>query len=517
MARPQLHPRSGVYRLRKRVPADLVALIGRREFTLSLQTKDPTEARIRYAQELAKLEQRWAGLRAGPCCLTEVEAHALAIEVHEAWLAEHRANPSEQTFWRVDLAARLLVPPPPSSAQELLEEFRNGIIDSDGRRVCAMKVWCEGQALGLLKQHGLSVDDISRKRLARAVAAAVQRASLTLQRFASGEFGSVFPEPLQSTHPAIAPPMPAPAASRTVSFEELLQGWQAEMKPRAKTVYEWSREVGKFSIFLGHADASRITADDVVRWKEALVAEGLSAKTIGDSKLVAVRTILQWGVESRRLPSNPAAGVRMVVKKGSKGRRGFTDVEAATILSAALREANPVLRWIPWLCAYSGARLSEMCQLRGADVREIDGIWCMVIDSEAGSVKTANSERVIPLHQAVLDVGFLTFVRRIGAGPLFAELPPDKFGQRGGNGTKVLGPWVRGLGLNDTRLAPSHSWRHRMSSLARRYKLSEDLTRALMGHDKKDVAESYGEIEPAVLQYELMKIPVLSLCPTTAD
>lgn len=112
MARPQLHPRSGVYWLRKRVPADLVAVIGRREVTLSLQTKNQAEARARYAQELARLEQRWASMRAGPRSLTEIEAHALAMEVHEVWLRQHRANPSEQAFWRVDLAPRLWVARP---------------------------------------------------------------------------------------------------------------------------------------------------------------------------------------------------------------------------------------------------------------------------------------------------------------------------------------------------------------------------------------------------------------------
>ena len=516
MSRPQLHPRSGVYRLRKRVPADLVGVIGRREITLSLQTKDPAQARIRYAQELAKLEQRWAGLRAGPRSLTEVEAHALAVGVHEDWLAHHRANPSEQAFWRVDLAARLWVPPLPASAQALLDELRTPTIDWDGRHVREMEAWCEGQASGLLEQHGLGADDISRRRLARAVAAAVQRASLTLQRFAAGEFGGLPMEAAEGPPPVASSSAPAPAAPKAVGFDELLRGWQAEMKPRAKTVYEWTREIGKFGAFLGHTDAARITVDDVVRWKEALIAEGLSAKTIGDSKLAALRTVLQWGVESCRLSSNPAGGVRMAAKKGGNGRRSFTDAEAATILSAALQEMNPVLRWVPWLCAYSGARLSEVCQLRAADVREIEGIWCMVIDREAGSVKTASSERVIPLHDAVLDAGFLAYVRAVGTGPLFAELPPDKFGQRGGNATKVLGPWVRGLGLDEKRLAPVHSWRHRMSSLARRYKLAQDVARALMGHSKRDVAEDYGEFEPAVLHHELMKIPAIALPVVTS-
>lgn len=458
MSRPQLHPRTGVYCLRKRVPADLVPMIGRKEITLSLRTKDPAEARARYARELAKLEQRWAGLRAGPRSLTEVEAHALAVTVHEAWLTRHRANPSEQDLWRIDLAARLWVPPPPASAQALLDDLRHPTIDWDRRRVREMEAWCEGQAASLIEEHGLGADEIGRKRLARAVAAAVQRASLTLERFAGGEFAVTLTDTSSGAPTAAAPP-------KVVSFDELLRGWQAETKPRAKTVYEWSRELGKFAAFLGHADAARITADDVVRWKEALIAKGLSAKTIGDGKLAAVRTVLQWGVDSRRLAKNPAAAVRMAAKKTGKERRSFTDAEAATILAAALREANPVLRWVPWLCAYSGARLSEVCQLRVSDVREIEGIWCMVIDGEAGSVKTASSERIVPLHQAVLDAGFLAFVRGVGAGPLFAGLPPDKFGRRGGNGTKVLGRWVRGLGLDEKRLAPAHSWRHRMSSL----------------------------------------------------
>lgn len=276
-------------------------------------------------------------------------------------------------------------------------------------------------------------------------------------------------------------------------------------------MYEWSREIGKFAAFLGHMDAARVTPEDVVRWKEALIAEGCSAKTINDSKLVALRTVLQWATDSRRLPADPAAGVRMDVKRTAKGRRSFTDAEAETLLRAALAETNPVLRWVPWPCAYSGARLSEICQLRVEDVREVEGIWCLRIEAEAGSVKTASSERTVPLHQAVLDCGFLRFVTGVGSGPLFADLSPDKFGNRGGNGTKMLGRWVRGLGLDEKRLAPAHSWRHRMKTLARRYGLAEDVARALMGHSGRTVADSYGEFEVAILYRELTKIPPLVL------
>ncbi|MFZ3324836.1 MAG: hypothetical protein WA231_02620 [Methylocella sp.] len=82
----------------------------------------------------------------------------------------------------------------------------------------------------------------------------------------------------------------------------------------------------------------------------------------------------------------------------------------ANILAAARREADPVNRWVPLLSAYSGVRVSEICQLRVEDVTQLSGIWCMKIAPEAGSLKTAGSERVVPLHPAVIEAGFLQFV-----------------------------------------------------------------------------------------------------------
>jgi integrase len=53
--------------------------------------------------------------------------------------------------------------------------------------------------------------------------------------------------------------------------------------------------------------------------------------------------------------------------------RGFSDEEAALILRQAGRSQDPVRRWIPLLSAYSGARISEICQLRGEDIFQQDG------------------------------------------------------------------------------------------------------------------------------------------------
>jgi integrase len=157
-------------------------------------------------------------------------------------------------------------------------------------------------------------------------------------------------------------------------------------------------------------------------------------------------------------------------------------------------EADPVKRWVPLLGAYAGARLSEICQLRAEDIALLSGIWCMKFAPEAGSLKTAGSKRVVPLHPTVIEAGFLQFVAKSAAGPLFPSLPPAIFGTRGGNGTKIIGRWVRGLGLTDARISPSHPRRHRFKRPGRRHGLMPDIVNARTGHHRKTVADSYGEL-----------------------
>jgi integrase len=54
-------------------------------------------------------------------------------------------------------------------------------------------------------------------------------------------------------------------------------------------------------------------------------------------------------------------------------------------------------RWVPWLAAYTGARPGELCQLRGEDFKEVDGIKCVALLPDAGTIKT-RKYRYVPLH-----------------------------------------------------------------------------------------------------------------------
>lgn len=359
-----------------------------------------------------------------------------------------------------------------------------------------------------LAVRGLQVDEAGRLTYAKAITAAILRASLTLAEMAKGYAG-----PTAADAVVNGAPLPIRASTQTpVSFDDLIKGWAAEKRPAAKTLYAWKAVVEKLKKSIGHDDATRLTPDDMLRWKASLIEAEFKPKTIRDANLVPIRAILQWAVDNRKLSSNPAERVTMDVKtKAAGSRRSYNEVEARTVLAAAAKEKDAVKRWVPFLCAYSGARVAEICQLRFEDIVEIDGIWCFKIDPQAGSIKTAGSERAVPLHPALIDAKFLDFVRKVKKGPLFADLPADRFGSRVGNGTKVLGRWVRNLGLTDERLAPNHSWRHRLKTLGRRHGLAPDIVDATTGHQRKTVADTYGEFPMEALYRELSKIPTLKL------
>ncbi|MEA1831277.1 site-specific integrase [Methylobacterium durans] len=510
MSRPHRHPKTGMYWLRKRVPKDVAAAAGRSMEYFSLKTRDAEEAKRRHAEELLKLEARWANLRAGPFTLSERQAHEIAAEVHDEWLAEFRDYPSRQTFWRTDLGAdlwRIYVDPHAPLLERTAQLLREP--DRQGAAKARLRQWCAEQAGLLIERRGLVTDKAGRRELAMAVAAAVQRASQTLERMARGEGVGLSPPMVQRQ---AASPGPAVSGEPPLSFSALFEAYAAERGLPPRTRYEWPRVLKQLSAFIGHDDVRRLTPDDLLRWKDKLVADGLSPKTIRDSNLASIRAVLKWGVQNRRLPTNPADGVTIRLKKDAgQGIRGFTDAEATTILRAAEAEQDPVKRWVPWVCAFSGARLSEVCQLRVQDISEVEGIAVMRFDAEAGSLKNTGSERTVPLHSSLIAAGFLDFVRNCEPGPVFQDLSPDKFGKRGGNGTKLLGRWVRRLGLTDARLAPNHSWRHRFKTLARKHGLAPDIADAITGHAHSSVGDRYGEYEVRAMKREIEKIPPVKM------
>lgn len=499
MSSPWKHPKTGMYWVRRRVPAHLVERLGKREEKRSLGTKDPAEAKRLFTQANAEIEARWTNLERGEVKLGLREALSLARPFYDGMLAEFRDQPLLQTRWDVEIGATCFSPVRPLAKDALA-------VDAGDVARTIMESWCLDFASTRLGENGYPKSEENIAALARAIAQALQAAALELRRIATANvfpLGTAVPHLQGGTAPTVGG-----SSKRTVPVKEIFDGWKVERKPAEKTEYMYEKVLASFMAFVGLDDVTQVTGKHVADWKAAMLAQGLTAKTIGAGKLSAARAVFQWAADNSIIAENPFAKVTISLKKKPGDRkRGYSDDEAKIVLAAAAREVAPHLRWVPLLCAYTGARISEISQLRREDVVEVQGLWCLQLVPEAGSLKNASSERSVPLHPHVLDAGFLTFVKAVKSGPIFSEVPPDRFGARGGNMTKQVSRWVRALGIIDPRVAPSHAWRHRFKTLCRRFGVSSDVGDALTGHSARTVGDAYGVFEVTALYRELCKLP----------
>lgn len=268
-------------------------------------------------------------------------------------------------------------------------------------------------------------------------------------------------------------------------------------------------------------DARRLTVEEVIAWRDAKLSS-LSPKTVKDVYIASVKSVLARAVEDRKLTENVAANVKVRASAPPVLReQGFTDEEAAAILKTCLRYAptnhsNPAnresthvtvaKRWGPWLCAFSGARVGEVLQLRKSDIRRIDGIHFLHITPEAGTVK-ARMYRDVPIHEQLVELGFLDFVENSEDGPLFyahtadpSKLPAEAVYGR-------VAKWLRGLGLVPEGVSPNHGWRHRFKTLAREAGLDPRVVDGIQGHSGRTTSDGYGDVTLKAKKAAIDKLP----------
>jgi hypothetical protein len=90
----------------------------------------------------------------------------------------------------------------------------------------------------------------------------------------------------------------------------------------------------------------------------------------------------------------------------------------------------------------------------------------------------------VPIHEHIIEQGFLDMVRRVGSGPLFYNLdetpranvdPLKPSRSRAATARAHLSDWVRELGVKDPAVSPTHAWRHTFKQRAARNGIAENL------------------------------------------
>jgi integrase len=515
--------------IRKGIPKDVRAeyqrLYGQRwEAKLTLPAgMRPQEAKVRLSEFSAEVESRIAAIRAAMRgegrSLTQRQAFALAGEWYVWYVARHEENPGTVEHWRVmwDVLIERLEDHAPDWVIEEgwrdLEWTREPEVRAGVRPLIAD----EAKTAQCLATKGVVLNAEAQALFLDCVLYEFIAAILLLERRANRDYSV-------DTRLAEFPKFDSKKIVRSgseVSPWQLFEAWVKARQPAASGVNRWR------CVFIDleqrFESANDITEDDAREWSRQLVTAKRKARTVNDVWINAARTVFAWAERERLVGSNPFKGLKVTEPRRVEHRetKAFMPEEWTTILKAASAIGTPkttfqgAQRWVPWLCAYSGARPGETTQLHGKNIERRGQVHVMKLTPAAGTIKTGKP-RSVPLHAHLIEQGFLNFVRDRGKGPLFYNLKQKEDGASDPLNPKRhpaeivrrrLADWVRKLGVTDEELSPMHGWRHTFKARADRAGITERTSDYITGHAQRTVGATYGAPTVEDMAAALEKFP----------
>lgn len=177
---------------------------------------------------------------------------------------------------------------------------------------------------------------------------------------------------------------------------------------------------------------------------------------------------------------NPWRGHGLEAKSSKVSYEVFTHVELAKVF-AALGE-DEEMQAVTLIGMYSGMRLNEICSLRAANIREIEGVLCF----EVTEGKTKSAARIIPVHSLITPL-VLSLREKPHNSFLFyrASITDRADGKRS---TWHVNRFTRAkrkaLGIEESERKVFHSLRHEFAQQLDRNQVPEDRIALLMGHER---------------------------------
>ncbi len=347
-------------------------------------------------------------------------------------------------------------------------------------------------------------------------------------------------EPIET--PALPALTVAPAAEHgQITLSSGFEAWKRARNRSPRTIQEYEYAIKLFGELHGDMTLSAVRKSQVRQFRQSLQdvpikrfrigklhtatlpelaewgREHPSAQKIGagtiNKLLGALQSIGRWARKEDLVPddwADPFADMRL--DEDESGRAPFDLEELKAIFSAPVFTEGDRPKggqgeaafWLPLLALFGGERLGELAGLKVSDVahNQLIGAASIYItpDRKAGRrLKTKQSERFVPVHSRLIQLGFLDFVAaqakaRGEKAWLFPLVAPNTKGAAAFS--KWFGRYIGAHGVTDSAKV-FHSFRHTFTDALRVANVSDEVKNALLGWSGGGMSVRYGAKDKA--------------------
>ena len=253
---------------------------------------------------------------------------------------------------------------------------------------------------------------------------------------------------------------------------------------------------------IGLTDLRTHTRDDMVTLRANLL-DKRKGSTV-NNLLAQLRAVMTWAVRAEKLAKQHTDKLKLT-KGADSARVAFLRGQVETLM--AHTNALPSSSWERWalsLLAVTGARVGEVSYLTKADIKQVEGLWCIDIneDEDGKSIKNKHSKRRVPLVDGALGFNLSAFLEAVEKGAL-----PSDHGINPGKASKRLNQMLRdALGESKGENQTLHSLRHHMISSMEAAGVPVAFAQAAAGQSSGTIAyDTYGSGSPIQRVYEALK------------
>jgi integrase len=309
-----------------------------------------------------------------------------------------------------------------------------------------------------------------------------------------------------------------PEPIEPVTFVTLQDAWELK-NTNERTRRTKRRYMTRLAEHVGHNDANRVKPEDFAAFEGVLLTQanaGEIAHKSVENILAGIKAVFAAGVKAKKITTNPTAGISFQAKKSQLGKTLGYSVEQVGLILREGRNQPPEIRYPTLIAAFSGARVGEIADATTHDVYRVGDMWVLDIRTDyrekGQEIKNEPSIRIFPLHQQIIEEGFIDYWQSLSPGPLFPAFSLGQDNRRGDAASRNISEWVRSLGIKNPspklRYKPNHSFRNYVKTQWRNAKIEEETHDAITGHgSSKDESRNYGEYELSLMLEAIEKLP----------